>query len=229
MKLILFGATGMVGQGVLRECLRDPEVERVLAVGRAATGVQHEKLHELVHADLYDYSAVAGELAGYDACLFCLGVSAAGMKEADYQRITYDLTLAAATTLVKLNPAMTFIYVSGAGTDSTEKGRTMWARVKGKTENALLALPFKAKYMFRPGFIQPQHGIVSKTRLYRVIYAIVGPLYPILKALFPKLMTTSEKVGRAMVEVAKHGASKPILESVDINAVADAGYSGSGV
>lgn len=220
MKVILFGATGMVGQGVLRECLRDDGVERVLAIGRSATGQQHAKLRELVHKDLMDYSAIEGELSGYDACFFCLGVSSAGMSEQDYTRVTYELTLAAARVLARLNPDMTFIYVSGAGTDSTEKGRAMWARVKGRTENALLGLPFKAKYMFRPGFIQPLHGIVSKTKLYRALYAVMAPLYPVWKALFPKYVTTTEQVGRAMLRVAREGAPKPVVENSDINALA---------
>jgi uncharacterized protein YbjT (DUF2867 family) len=220
MKVILFGATGMVGQGVLRECLLDPEVERVLTVGRKATGQQHEKLRELVHKDFTDFSSVEEELTGYDACFFCLGVSAAGMKEEDYHRVTYDFALAAARTLVKRNPGMTFVYVSGAGTDSTEQGRSMWARVKGKTENALMKLPFKASYMFRPGFIQPMDGITSQTKLYRVIYAVMGPLSPVMKALFPKMMTSTRQVGRAMLQVARNGAPKRLLENPDINSLA---------
>ncbi len=220
MKVILFGATGMVGQGVLRECLRDDRVEHVLAIGRGTTGQTHAKLREFVHKDLLDYSAIEGELSGYDACFFCLGVSAAGMSEQDYTRVTYDLTLAAARVLARLNPDMTFIYVSGTGTDSSEKGGAMWARVKGRTENALLGLPFKAKYMFRPGFIQPLHGIVSRTKLYRVAYAVMRPLYPVLKALFPKYVTTTEQLGRAMLRVAQEGAPKPVLENTDINALA---------
>src|SRR6267378_2721490 len=168
MRVILFGATGMVGQGVLRECLINPAVERVLAVGRSATGQQHAKLRELVLQDFLDFSAVTGELTGYDACFFCLGVSSAGMTEAAYRRVTYDVTLAAARSLATINPAMTFIYVSGARTDSSERGRSMWARVKGQTENALLRLPFKSAYMFRPAAIQPLHGITSKTRWYRL-------------------------------------------------------------
>ena len=177
-------------------------------------------------ADLTDLSPLERELSGYDACFFCLGVSAAGMSEADYRRVTFDLTMSAARTLVKASPAMTFIYVSGAGTDSTGRSRLMWARVKGETENALLELPFKASYMFRPGFIQPLHGIVSKTRLYRVIYSAVGPLYPVLNALLPDYVTTTERVGRAMITVAKRGAPKAILENRDINALAGADPSG---
>jgi uncharacterized protein YbjT (DUF2867 family) len=219
MKVILFGATGMVGQGVLRECLVDPIVERVLAVGRARTGATHAKLHEIVVPDVADLSAVGAELTGYDACFFCLGVSSAGMNERDYRRLTYDLTLAVARTLVRRNPAMTFIYVSGAGTDSTERGRMMWARVKGETENALLRLPFARAYMFRPAYIQPMHGITSKTRWYRLAYLILGWLYPALKLLVPKLVTTTEQMGRAMIAAAAHGAPKPVLENADINAI----------
>jgi uncharacterized protein YbjT (DUF2867 family) len=219
MKVILFGATGMVGQGVSRECLLDGDVERVLALGRSASGTQHAKLDERVLGDLTDLSPVAAALPGYDACFFCLGVSAAGMTEAAYRRITFDLTMSVARTLVASSPGMTFIYVSGTGTDSTARGRSMWARVKGETENALLELPFKASYMFRPGFIQPLHGIVSKTKLYRAIYAVLGPLYPLLNALMPSYVTTTERVGRAMLRVAKHGAPKKLLENRDINAL----------
>jgi uncharacterized protein YbjT (DUF2867 family) len=222
MKVILFGATGMVGQGVLRECLLDPGVERVLAVVRSASGGPDPKLRELVHKDFYDFSSVAEELAGYDACFFCLGVSSAGMKEPDYRRVTYDLTLAAARVLLAKNPGMTFIYVSGAGTDSSAKGRSMWARVKGETENALLGLGFKAAYMFRPGYIQPMHGIKSKTRLYRAIYAVATPLYPVVKALASGAVTTTEQVGRAMLAVARKGSDKALLENRDINAIAAA-------
>jgi uncharacterized protein YbjT (DUF2867 family) len=221
MKVILFGATGMVGQGVLRACLLDPDVERVLAIGRTASGKEDAKLRDVVHANVGDLSEIESELSGYDACFFCLGVSSAGMSEADYRRVTYDLTLGAAKTLAKLNPEMTFIYVSGAGTDSTERGRSMWARVKGQTENALLQLPFKVKLMFRPGFIQPLHGIASRTALYRFLYAVMGPLYPVLKAVFPKMVTTTDAVGRAMLKAAKDGASKAILESDDINRLAE--------
>jgi len=217
MKIILFGSTDMVGQGVLRECLLDLDVESVLAITRSATGQQHKKLREIAHKDFFDFSSIKNDLAGYDACFFCLGVSSAGMTEQDYQRVTYDITLAAAQALAELNPKMTFIYVSGAGTDSTEHGRRMWARVKGKTENALLHLPFKAAYMFRPAFIQPLHGIVSKTKLYRILYIILGPFYPVLKTLFSKYITTTERVGRAMIKVAMHGAPKPVLENQDIN------------
>lgn len=221
MKVIIFGATGMIGQGVLRECLLDPGVDRVLTVGRAATGQQHDKLREVVHADLFDLSPIAADLSGYDACFFCLGVSSAGMSEADYRRITYELTLAVARFLAERSPGMTFLYISGAGTDGTERGRSMWARVKGQTENALLGLPFKASYMLRPGAIQPMHGITSRTRLYRVLYTAMAPLTPVFKALFPGLVTTTEKLGKAMILVGRQGAPKSVLETRDINDLVD--------
>jgi uncharacterized protein YbjT (DUF2867 family) len=216
VKVIIFGATGMVGQGVLRECLVDPVVEKVLAVGRTASGEENAKLHELVQPDLLNLDSVADQLSGYDACFFCLGVSAVGMKEAEYRRVTFDLTLSAAATLVKRNPAMTLIYVSGSGTDSSERSPMMWARVKGATENALLQMPFKAAYMFRPGYIHPQHGIRTKTAWYRAFYAVLAPLYPLLKRI-PKYVTTTECLGRAMIRVARDGYPGKILENRDIN------------
>jgi uncharacterized protein YbjT (DUF2867 family) len=208
----------MVGQGVLRECLLDPDVDEVLSIGRSATGQTHPKLREVVRPDLLDFSAIESRLSGFDACFFCLGVSSAGMKEEDYRRVTFDITLAAAQTLARLNPAMTFIYVSGAGTDSSERGRSMWARVKGQTENALLRLPFKA-VMFRPAGIVPLHGVTSKTRLYRIAYALTRPLWSVLLRAFPQYVTTTEQVGRAMLRVARRGAPKQILETRDINAL----------
>ena len=211
----------MVGQGVLRECLLDPEVGSVLAIGRSAIGQQHEKLDEIVLNDLFDLSAAEDRLSGYDACFFCLGVSSVGMKEEAYRHVTYDLTISVARSLAKLNPAMTFIYVSGANTDSTERGRAMWARVKGQTENALLKM-FNAAYMFRPAYIQPLHGIRTKTRWYGVMYAMMGPFYPLWKWSFPKYVTTTECIGRAMLHVAKRGAVKSVLENKDINAVCEA-------
>jgi uncharacterized protein YbjT (DUF2867 family) len=216
MRVILFGASGMVGQGVLRECLPDPEVENVLSIGRSSTGCTHAKLRELLLADLFDLSAIEAELSGYDACFFCLGVSSFGMTEEQYRHITFDLTMAVAQTLAKLNPEMTFIYVSGAGTDSSERGRTMWARVKGKTENAMLKLSLRA-YMFRPGVIVPLHGIQSRTKSYRLLYVLTGPILPWLYTRFPKYVTTTEQLGRAMIKVAGAGAPKRILESADIN------------
>jgi len=218
MKVILFGASGMIGQGVLRECLLDHEVDTVLAIGRGATGASHPKLQERVWADLMDAAVIGPEAAGFEACFFCLGVSSAGMSEADYRRLTYDLTLHIAEPLARLNPAMTFIYLSGAGTDSSEKGRSMWARVKGQTENALLRLPFKA-VMFRFGAVIPLHGITSRTRLYRWVYAITRPLWPLLRAAFPKDITTTEQIGRAMLKVARQGAPKRVMETRDITAL----------
>jgi uncharacterized protein YbjT (DUF2867 family) len=219
MKVILFGATGMVGQGVLQECLRSQEVESILSIGRRATAQPHSKLREIVHRDFADFSAIEGELSRFDACFFCLGVSSLGMKEAEYRRVTYDFALSAAQTLARLNPAMTFIYVSGAGTDSTGRGATMWARVKGQTENAIFQLPFKAACAFRPAYIQPLGGIVPKTAWLRALYAIVGPLYPVWKALFPQYVTTTAQVGRAMIHVAREGTPKRVLENRDINAL----------
>jgi uncharacterized protein YbjT (DUF2867 family) len=219
MKVVLFGATGMVGQGVLRECLLDADVESVLAVGRSPTGVQNAKLREIVHDNFLDFSSIESQLAGYDACFFCLGVSSVGMSEERYRHLTYDITLAAATTLSKLNPGMVFIYVTGRGTDSTEQGRLMWARVKGKTENDLLKLPFKAAYMFRPAGIQPLHGIRCRTAWVQAIYVVAAPLLTLLNRVAPTYMTTTEQVGRAMIKVARGGYLKPVLESEDINAI----------
>jgi len=218
MKIILFGATGMVGQGVLRECLLDPRVNGVLVVGRSPTGQRHPKLKEIEHQDFTDFSAIAAELTGYDACFFCLGISVAGLSEEQYRRVTYDYTLAAAELLAKRNSGMTFIYVSGAGTDSTGKGRSMWARVKGETENALLKLPFKGAYMFRPGIIEPLYGARSKTPAYRTFYILSKPLLPVLRLFFPNRILTTEQVARAMLKVARLGASKKLLEAKDINA-----------
>jgi uncharacterized protein YbjT (DUF2867 family) len=220
MKVLIFGATGMIGQGVLRECLQSGEVETVLTIGRSATGHHHPKLHEVVHADLWNYESIERELTGFDACFFCLGVTSAGMSEADYERVTYGITMAAAGTLVRRNPAMTFVYVSGTGTDSSERGRVMWARVKGKTENALLRLPFKAAYMLRPGVIQPLNGIQSKTASYRALYTLTKPLLPILRRAMPRYILTTEQIGRAMIALVQHGAPKPVLESRDIYALA---------
>jgi uncharacterized protein YbjT (DUF2867 family) len=216
MKVILFGATGMVGQGALRQCLIDPRVEAVLAIGRTDAGVIDPKLRSMVRADLFDLSDVESELDGYDACLFCVGVSSVGMSEPEYRRITLDLTVSVAKTLARVRPGMRFLYISGAGTDSTEHGRSMWARVKGQTENELLRMPLDA-YALRPGFIQPMHGVRSKTRLYRAAYAITSPLYPVLRRAFPRAVTSNETLGRAMVTIAAQGAEKHVLETADIN------------
>jgi uncharacterized protein YbjT (DUF2867 family) len=219
MKVILFGATGMVGQGVLRECLLDSGIESVLAVGRSPTGQRHPKLREILHDDFLDYSAIESQLAVYDACFFCLGVSSVGMDEERYRHLTHDITLAAATTLSRLNPQMVFVYVTGRGTDSTEQDRLMWARVKGKTENDLLKLPFKAAYMFRPAAIQPLHGVRSKTAWVQAIAVATAPLLSLLNRVAPKYVTTTERVGRAMIKVAREGYPRPVLESEDINRV----------
>jgi uncharacterized protein YbjT (DUF2867 family) len=220
MNVILFGATGMIGQGVLRECLLATDVNRVLTIGRSASGVQNAKLQDLVHADVWNYAPVEEQLRGFDACFFCLGVTSAGMSEADYSRITYGITVAAAETLCRLNPEMTFVFVSGAGADSTEQGRLMWARVKGKAENAILRMPFKGSYVFRPGVVLPMHGERSRTTAYRVLYAMTKPLLPLLKRLMPGQIVTTEQFGRAMLIVARQGAPKRVLESADINALA---------
>lgn len=220
MNVLLFGATGMIGQGVLRECLRDPGVERVVTVGREASGVTNTKLRQIVYDDLWNYAPIEALLAGFDACFFCLGVTSAGMSEADYTRITYDITMAAANVLVRLNPGMTFVFVSGAGTDSTEHGRLMWARIKGKTENALLRMPFKAAYMFRPGVIQPMHGVRSRTAAYRILYSITAPLLPLLRVLFPNQILTTEDMGLAMLAAVRRGAPTRVLESRDIRQLA---------
>jgi len=222
MNVIVFGATGMVGSGVLTECLEDPRVRSVLVVGRTRCGVAHPKLRELIRSDFFDYSDAKTDLKGHDACFFCLGVSAAGMTEAAYHRLTFDLTLSAATALADLNPGLTFCYVSGEGTDSTERGLFMWARVKGKTENHLLGMPFKA-YMFRPGFIQPLKGVRSKTKLYQAFYNVAGPLFPLLKRLLPRHVTTTENVGRAMIRAAAGGYPRHVLENPDINVLAVTG------
>ena len=219
MKVILFGASGMVGQGVLRECLLDNDVETVLLIGRSATGPQNAKIREIVHKDIGNLTPIEVDLTGYDACFFCLGVSSVGMSEADYKRITYDLTIGAATTLARLNPAITFIYVSGKGTDSTERGRLAWAWVKGATENALLRMPFRAAYMFRPAMIQPMHSEKPKAALTSFALTLMTPFIPLLMRLGPKYATTTERMGRAMLIAAKNGATKKVLESPDINAL----------
>ncbi len=219
MNVLIFGATGMVGQGVLRECLLDPGIASVVTIGRSATGVSNPKLREIVHADLTNYAPIASQLSGFDACFFTLGVTSAGLTKEQYTRITYDITLSAAETLVRLNPALTFIYVSGQGTDSSERGGIMWARVKGRTENALLRLPFKAACMFRPGIIEPRFGARSRTAWYRVAYALARPLFPVLRRAFPNQILSTDEIGRAMLLVASHGAPKPVLESRDIRAL----------
>ncbi len=219
MNVVLFGATGMVGAGVLIECLDDSRVESVLAVGRRPCAVAHPKVRELVRSDLFEYGDATDDFLNLDACFFCLGASAMGMSEAAYRRVTYDLTVAAAESLLDLNPALTFCYVSGEGTDSTERGRLMWARVKGGTENQLLRMPLNA-YMFRPGYIQPLRGVQHRTRVYRVLHTVLRPFYPLLERLLPAHVTTTVNVGRAMIEVAARGHTNLVLENSDINSLA---------
>jgi uncharacterized protein YbjT (DUF2867 family) len=215
LKVIITGSTGMVGKGVLLECLEHPHVSEVLIINRSSIGMQHPKLKELIHKDFYNLQPVQEQLQGYDACFFCLGVSSVGMSEEAYTKPTYDLTLHFAETVI--NADMTFIYVSGSGTDSTEKGSIMWARVKGKTENALLKMPFKAAYMFRPGVILPVKGVKSKTPLYNFFYVILRPFFPLMSKM--NSVTDSAKVGHAMINVALHGSDKVHLENRDINEV----------
>ncbi len=214
MNVILFGATGMVGQAALRECLRDDGIKKVLAVGRTSTGQTHPKLRELIRQDLFEVGSAAAELHGYDACFFCLGVSSAGMSEAEYTRFTYDLTLRWAQALARVQPAMTFLYVSGAGTG----GKAMWAQVKKRTEDALLAL-FPTSYMIRLGVLRPVHGELSKTRWTRIGYAVLGPLLPVIRAIAPGSVITTEELGRAMIRAATHGAPNRVLEMRDLQAL----------
>jgi len=218
IKTIVTGATGMVGEGVLHECLLHPEVEQVLVINRKPCGVSHPKLKEILHGNFYDLSPIKDQLKNYDACFFCLGVSSVGMKEATYHRLTYDLTIYVAETLAEINPGMTFCYISGANTDSTEVGKTMWARVKGKTENRLLQLFFKKAYMFRPGYIHPTKGLKNTLKL----YALFSWLYPVWRTLFPKFVCTLKELGLAMINAALKGYERPILEVKDIIELAKA-------
>jgi len=214
MKVLLFGATGMVGQGVLRACLADPEIELVQTVGRTATGMQDARLVELIHPDLFHLEAVQDKLCGFDACFFCLGASALRMSEAEFTHINHDLPLAVALVLLACNHKMTFVYVSGAGSNSYS--HIMWARVKGRTEVDLLSLPFKAVYLFRPGLIQPLRGIRSKTPLYRFALTLAAPVLPVLHWLMPQWVLTTEVVGRAMLAVVRRGAEIPFVEAPEI-------------
>ena len=211
-KVIITGATGMVGEGVLNECLIDPSIEEILVINRRTCNINHPKLKEIIHNNFYDFTSIADRLKGYNACFFCMGVSSIGMNEEDYHKITYEITLKLANTLVNLNRDMVFCYVSGVGTDSTEKGRMMWGRVKGKTENHLLQLPFRKAYMFRPGFIQPTKGLKNAYKTYKVL----APLFPILKLLFPKHVCTLKEIGRAMINAVAKGYVKSVLEVNDI-------------
>lgn len=224
MNIVIFGASGMVGTGVLLECLDDPEVRKVVVVGRQRVGMTHPKLVDIIHRDFTDFGPIADRLTGLDACFWCLGVSSTGMSEADYRRVTVDFTIAATSVLLARNPGLRMCFVSGQGTDSTERGRVMWARVKGAAENALLAMPFGALTIFRPGFIQPRRGATSKTRSYRVAYAVMWPLQPLIKLVFGKRVTNTVAIGRAMLQAARVGAGKQILTNAGINELA-AGYS----
>jgi uncharacterized protein YbjT (DUF2867 family) len=219
MRVIIFGATGMVGQAVLRECLLDARVEAVLLVGRSRVETADQKVTQIVHGDFLDFSSIAPELAGYDACFFCLGVSATGMTEPAYRRVTYFITMAAARELAGQNPTMRFLYISGAGTDSTERGRLMWARVKGETENAVLSLPFHG-YALRPGYIQPMHGVRSRNTLYRNLYRVTGGLYPLLSRVAPKHVIGSDQLAEAMLNIAADGTSLRILSSAELTRLA---------
>ncbi len=212
IKAIITGTTGMVGEGVLHECLNHPDVESVLIINRRTINTNHPKLKEIIHDNFYDFSEIEDQLSGYSACFFCLGTTSVGKSEEEYNRITYLLTKALADTLAKLNPDMVFCYVSGVGTDTTEKGKVMWARVKGKTENYLLHLGFKKAYMFRPGIILPTKGLKNTLTLYKVF----APLIPLVKLLFPKYVCTLKEIGIAMINAATKGYVKEVLEVGDI-------------
>lgn len=216
MNVLIFGTTGMVGQGVLRECLAAPDVTQVTTVGRTPVGQSHPKLAQLVHADLFDLASRERELQGFDACFFCLGVSSSGLDEASYRRLTLDLTLGVATQLARLNPGMTFVYVSGAGTDASEKGRSMWARVKGQTENALKRLPFRSVVLLLPGIIQPLDGLQSRTPAYRHFYRLVGPMLTAVRQVFPAAIVTTQDMGQAMLNAARRGDGRVVVEAKDI-------------
>ena len=216
IKVIITGATGMVGEGVLHECLHHPAVSSILVINRKPCGVVHSKIKEIIHADFYDLSSIESHLKGYNACFFCLGTSSVGMNEAEYTKVTYTLTMHVAETLCKLNPDMTFCFVSGASTDSTEKGRLMWARVKGKTENDLMKLPFKRVYNFRPGFMQPTPGLKNVLPAYKYFTW----LYPVLRPIFPNYMSTLAEIGLAMIHSVNRGYGKQVLEVKDIVALA---------
>jgi len=215
-KVIITGATGMVGKGVMLECLDHKDISEVLLIGRNTVGMEHSKLKELIKKDFSDFSNVKDQLSGYDACFFCLGISAAGLKEEEYKRITYDFTLALAKTLLESNSNMIFNYVSGQGTDSSEKGRMMWARVKGKTENDLLNLTFKDAYMFRPGAIIPLRGIISRTKSYQFIYDYFMWLVKLIKALAPNSVVNTTQIGLAMINSMEKGYDNKVLTPQDI-------------
>jgi uncharacterized protein YbjT (DUF2867 family) len=217
IRVIITGATGMVGEGVLHECLNHPDVEKILVINRKRCDVTHPKLQEIIHTDFHDLTPIESQLGGYNACFFCLGVSSMGMKEPEYKRLTYDLTLYAAQVLVRLNPEMTFCYVSGTGTDSTEKGRMMWARVKGRTENDLMKMPFKKVYCFRPGYMQPTPGLKNTLPMYKYLTWS----YPLMRKVFPGSTSTLAELGQAMIMCTHKEVSKQILEVKDFVAIAE--------
>jgi uncharacterized protein YbjT (DUF2867 family) len=221
MNVIITGATGMVGKGVLLECLDHKNVEKVIVIGRNTIGMQHSKLKEIIHKDFSDFSGIADQLTNLDGCFFCMGISSMGLKEADYKKVTYDYTIALARELIKLNPQMTFNYVSGEGTDSTEKGRSMWARIKGKTENDLIKMGFKQTFMFRPGAIIPLRGIKSRTKAYQFMYDYFMWLVKLIKALAPKSVVNTTQVGLAMINSVQRGYPKNILKPKDIIALSE--------
>ncbi len=219
MKVLIFGATGMVGGGALRECLQASDVELVQTVGRAPSGQTHPKLRDMVHAEMWNYHGVEQQLSGFDACFFCIGVTSSGMSEKNYRHLTYDMTLAAASTLAQLNPTMVFVYVSAMGADSKGSSRIMWERVRGDTENALLKLPFRGVYILRPGMIEPMDGIKSRTAAYRWFYALTSPVLPLLRRAMPNHVLSTRQMGQAMLKLVRRGASGRVLESADINAM----------
>lgn len=215
IRAIITGSTGMVGEGVLHECLMHPDVETVLVINRKNCNVTHPKLNEIIHSDFFDMNAIKDQLSNYNTCFFCMGVSSIGMNEEDYRKLTYDLTLNFAKTLLDENSEMTFCYVSGSGTDSSEKGKLMWARIKGKTENDLMKLPFKKVYLFRPGYMQPTKGLKNTLKYYKYILW----LYPALRTFFPNHVSTLKELGLAMINAVVFGSNKKVFEVKDIIAM----------
>lgn len=219
MKAVVFGASGMVGQAVLRECIMDMSVDSVIAVTRSPMSLINPKFRNIVHADFLNFSPLAKQLKGVDVCFYCLGVASAGLSEAEYTKITCDYTLAAAKTLLKINPKISFVFISGMGADASEKGRVMWARVKGKTENELAKLKLRRLVVIRPAFIEPKDGIKSRTRLYRWLYILFWPVMPLIKLLAPNSVITTRSLGKLMIYLAREGSAKPVLESRDLVAL----------
>lgn len=216
MKAVIFGATGMVGQAVLREAILDIGVERVIAVGRSPIALVNPKFENIIHADFLHFAPLEKKLQGIDVCFWCLGIASAGLNEAEYKKITCDYTLAAAKTLLKVNPKMTFVFISGMGADASEQGRVMWARVKGMAENGILGMKFKRAIVIRPAFIEPKDGIRSRTRLYRWLYIFFRPFMPLIRLIAPNSVTNTRLLGKLMLHMARHGSPKPIMESADL-------------